>query len=82
MKVRYGIDMEITQYAKLITDIPAPDIAISMGCNVTCPFVGRPFDDDWGLEDPTGKQDEAFERTITEIERRILQLKAAIAGEI
>ena len=82
MKVRYGIDMEITQYSKLITDIPAPDIAISMGCNVTCPFVGRPFDDDWGLEDPTGKQDEAFERTITEIERRILQLKAAIAGEI
>lgn len=82
MKARYGIDMEITQYSKLITDIPAPDIAISMGCNVTCPFVGRPFDDDWGLEDPTGKQDEAFERTITEIERRILQLKAAIAGEI
>ena len=29
-----------------------------MGCNVGCPFIGRPFDDNWGLEDPTGKSDE------------------------
>lgn len=27
----------------------------SMGCNVGCPFIGRTFDDNWGLEDPTGK---------------------------
>lgn len=74
MKELYGIDMEETQYSKLISDIPAPDIAISMGCNVTCPFVGRPFDDDWGLEDPTGKTDEEFKRVIKEIEKRILQL--------
>ena len=82
MKARYGIDMEITQHSKLITAIPAPDIAISMGCNVTCPFVGRPFDDDWGLEDPTGKSDEDFEKTITEIEGRILLLKETLAREI
>ena len=56
MKEIYGIDMEQTQYSKLITDIPNPDVAISMGCNVACPFVGRPFDDNWGLEDPTGKR--------------------------
>ena len=34
MKEMYGIDMEQTQYSKLILDIPKPDIAISMGCNV------------------------------------------------
>lgn len=45
MKQMYGIDMEETQYSKLINDIPKPDIAISMGCNVGCPFIGRPFDD-------------------------------------
>ena len=67
--------MEQTQYSKLITDIPAPDLTISMGCNVGCPFIGRIFDDNWGLEDPTGKSDEEFKRTIKEIERRILQLK-------
>lgn len=25
-----------------------------MGCDVSCPFIGRPFDDNWDLEDPTG----------------------------
>ena len=75
MKELYGIDMEETQHSKLISDIPAPDIAISMGCNVSCPFIGRGFDDDWGLEDPTGKADEEFKIIIQEIEQRILKLK-------
>ena len=71
----YGIDMEQTQYSKLISDIPEPDIAISMGCTVGCPCIGRPFDDNWGLDDPTGKGDEAFKRAIDEIRARILELK-------
>lgn len=75
MKKLYGIDMEQTQYSKLISDIPAPDIAISMGCNVSCPFIGRAFDDNWGLEDPTGKADEAYEAVIKEIEKRIWKLR-------
>ena len=75
MKQLYDIDMEETQYSKLISDIPEPDIAISMGCNVGCPFIGRPFDDNWGLEDPTGKSDEEFVQTIKEIETKIMQLK-------
>ena len=75
MKEIYGIDMEQTQYSKLISDIPNPDVAISMGCNVGCPFIGRAFDDNWGLEDPTGKSDEEFIKIIREIESRILQLK-------
>ena len=75
MKEIYGIDMEQTQYSKLISDIPDPDVAISMGCNVGCPFIGRVFDDNWGLEDPTGKSDEEFKIIIREIERRVLQLR-------
>ena len=43
-----------------------------------CPFIGRGFDDDWGLEDPTGKPDEEFIKTIKEIENRILQLKDSL----
>ena len=74
MKEIYGIDMEQTQYSKLIADIPNPDVAISMGCNVGCPFIGRAFDDNWGLEDPTGKSDEEFKIIIREIENKILQL--------
>ena len=78
MKKMYGIDMEKNQYSKLISDIPKPDIAISMGCNVGCPFIGRSFDDNWGLDDPTGKSDEEFEIVIKEIERKIIELKESI----
>lgn len=75
MKEMYGIDMEQTQYSKLISDIPKPDIAISMGCNVGCPFIGRTFDDNWGLEDPTEKSDDEFVITIKKIEEHIIKLK-------
>ena len=78
MKALYGINMEQTQHSKLISDIPDPDIAISMGCNVGCPFIGRPFDDNWKLDDPTGKNDEEFKKVIDEIRRRILALKARL----
>ena len=46
-----------------------------MGCNVGCPFIGRPFDNNWGLEDPMGKNDEAFKEVISGIENNILRLK-------
>ena len=74
MKQLYSIDMEKTQYSKLISDIPEPDIAISMGCDVGCPYIGRAFDDNWGLDDPTGKSDEVFLRAIPEIHRKIMSL--------
>lgn len=74
VKQLYGIDMEETQYSKTFDKIPAPDIAISMGCDVGCPFIGRDFDDNWGLPDPTGKSDDEFIEVIREIERRIMEL--------
>lgn len=79
MKEQYGIDMERTQYSKLIADIPTPDIAISMGCNVGCPFIGREFDENWGVEDPTGKTDEDFKFIIKEIEKNILKLRSEMS---
>ena len=75
MKDIYGIDMEQSQYSKLISDIPSVDIAISMGCNVSCPFIGKSFDENWGLEDPSGKSDEEFIKIIKVIEEKIISLK-------
>ena len=75
MKELYGIDMEESQYSKMIDDIPKPDLAISMGCNVGCPFIGRAFDDNWELDDPTGKSDDEFKDIIKRIEEKILELK-------
>lgn len=37
MKELYDIDMEKEQCSKMVSDIPSPDIAISIGC----PFIGR-----------------------------------------
>ena len=74
MKQLYSINMEQTQYSKTIDKIPTPDIAISMGCDVGCPYIGRALDDNWGLPDPTGKSDEVFKSVIAEIEKRIRNL--------
>ena len=74
MKQLYGIDMEQSQYSKTIDKIPMPDIAISMGCDVGCPYIGRAFDDDWGLADPTGKPDAVFIDIIKQIEEKVKTL--------
>ena len=75
MKRLYGIDMETTQYSKLIDELPAIDGLVTMGCNVECPYLPCLFWEDWGLEDPTGKNEEAFIRTAREIEERIKKLR-------
>ena len=74
IKDMYQIDMEQNQYSKLVQDIPQVDIAISMGCNVTCPYIGKSFDDNWNLDDPTGKSDDEFIKSIKEIEKKIKKL--------
>lgn len=75
MKEIYGIDMEQTQRSKLLEDIPPVDVVITMGCNVACPFLPCKHREDWGLDDPTGRNDEVFIRTIKTIADKIEVLK-------
>ena len=75
MKQVHGIDMEASQYSKLLDEIPAVDVVVTMGCNVRCPFLPCSHREDWGLEDPSGKPDEAFLETIRLIEEKVLDLK-------
>ncbi len=75
MKKVYGIDMEATQKNKLIEEIPSPDVVITMGCNVNCPVLPCKLREDWGLDDPSGKEDAFFEQTIMTIEEKIFDLK-------
>lgn len=81
VKKLYGIDMEQKQYNKLLADVPAVDIVVTMGCNVTCPFLPCKHREDWGLEDPTGKSDEEFAKTIMAIELKVLELKDKIKNK-
>ena len=74
MRELYGIDMEQTQFSKTFDQIPTPDVVISMGCDVGCPFVGRAFDHNWGLPDPTGQDDKAFMEVIKQIETKVKEL--------
>ena len=75
LKKIHNIDMEAEQYSKLIEEIPTIDVVVTMGCNVQCPYLPSKMREDWGLEDPSGKSDEEFEKTISIIENKILDLK-------
>ena len=78
MKEMYHIDMEKTQYSKLLSEIPQVDIVITMGCNVNCPTIPSKYREDWGLNDPTGKSDDEFSKTIHSIHAKILELTERI----
>ncbi len=80
MKDIYSIDMEATQSSKLIADIPQVDIVVTMGCNVNCPYLPSKHREDWGLDDPSGKDDETFKVTIATIHEKILDLKERVQG--
>lgn len=82
MNQKYCIDMEKTQYSKLLSDIPSVDIVIAMGCNVDCPYLPCRYREDWGLQDPTGKSDEEFIKTIETIHNKILDLKYRIQEKL
>jgi len=82
MKELYGIDMELTQRPKLLEDIPPVDVVVTMGCNVTCPFLPCKHREDWGLEDPTSKADKEFKQVIDLIEHKILELKDKIKNKV
>lgn len=67
---------------KTLSSLPDVDILITMGCGVECPSLPAMYREDWGLEDPTGKDDDAFLHTMRVIQQRVIGLRARIvAGE-
>lgn len=73
----YQYDMS-GQASKLLTQLPAVDIVVTMGCNVQCPALPCAYREDWGLDDPTGQSGVVFEQTARLIESKILDLKHRI----
>ena len=78
IKELYKVDMNTTQKSKLLADIPKVDVVITMGCNVNCPFLPCKHREDWGLEDPTGKDKSEFIKTAKLIEEKVRDLKNRI----
>ena len=62
------------QYPKSVDDIDTTgfDRIISMGCGVECPALS--MDDDWGLEDPVGRGEAFYRKTLEEIKQRLIAL--------
>ncbi|MDM8237639.1 arsenate reductase ArsC [Pseudoflavonifractor phocaeensis] len=78
MKQVHGIDMEKTQHNKPLSELPAVDIVVTMGCNVQCPTFPCSHREDWGLDDPSGKEDKEFLAIMARIEEKMLDLKRRI----
>ncbi|ADY12988.1 arsenate reductase ArsC [Sphaerochaeta globosa] len=78
MKELYDIDMESTQKSKLLEELPPIDIVVTMGCNVNCPYLPCKSREDWGLDDPSGKDDATFRQTISSIEAKLEDLAERI----
>lgn len=81
IKKLYNIDISEIQHVKLIDDLPEIDIVVKMGCNVVCPFLPSKYEEDWGLEDPTGKSDEEFIKTAKIIEEKVKSLANKIRNK-
>lgn len=81
VKDLYGVDMNETQHSKLISDIPEVDIVITMGCNVICPYLSCRHQEDWGLDDPTDKDEEEFRQTALIIEEKVKDLVKRIKSK-
>ena len=78
IKEIYHVDMESSQYSKLIDKLPPVEIVITIGCNVDYPWLPSRHREDWGLDDPTGQSKAEFIKTVKIIEAKVLDLKEKI----
>ena len=76
-----GIDISQNK-PKLLTDEMMQNIdrAITMGCEVSCPYTAVETED-WALEDPEGKTPEEVRKIRDEIKTRVVSLLVQLGGE-
>lgn len=69
-------------YPKLLTREIAhrADKIVTMGCPEACPAVGKPMED-WGIEDPSGRNIEEYRKTREIITRKVETLLGVLASE-
>ncbi|MFW5894904.1 MAG: arsenate reductase ArsC, partial [Bacillota bacterium] len=82
IKKVYDYDMEQTQFNKTLDALPSTiDVLVTMGCNVECPYVPCKHREDWNLDDPTGKGEEAFKETLNLIQSKMNHLRKRIESK-
>lgn len=77
-----GVDLADAAPKLLSTDaVQAADVIVTMGCGDACPiFPGKRYED-WGLEDPAGKDLDAVRRIRDDIDERVGRLADELLGD-
>ena len=75
VREQYGVDMTETQYSNTLDALPEVDVVVTMGGNVQCPSLPCRRREDWGLDDPTGKEDSVYLTVMDTIRQRVLELR-------
>lgn len=81
VKDRFGVDMNQSQSSKTLEAIPELDIVVTMGCNVDCPYLACKHREDWGLDDPSGKADSEFIKTLDIIIEKVKDLRNRVVNK-
>jgi arsenate reductase len=59
---------------KSFADIDKPDIVVTLGCEVRCPFIPGARMISWDIPDPKGKSKKEYKKTKNLIENKLINL--------
>lgn len=69
---------------KLLTSdmIASSDVAVTMGCGESCPYVPGAHYRDWPLDDPKGQDDATVRRIVADIDTRVRALLVELVPDL
>lgn len=78
-----GLDTS-QEHPKLLTreTIAASDIAVTLGCGETCPFVAGVRYVDWPVDDPGGQDDATVRRIVADLDARVRDLLVELVPDL
>ncbi len=68
-----GLGIQWEGYPKSFADIDKPDIVVTMGCEVECPFIPGVKMILWEIPDPKGKSQKEYEKTKDLIKSKLIK---------
>lgn len=78
-----GLDPSRERPKQLTREMVATsDLAITLGCGETCPYVPGVTYRDWPVDDPGGQDDATVRRIVGELDTRVRELLAELAPDL
>jgi arsenate reductase len=78
-----GLDTS-QEHPKLLTreTIAASDIAVTLGCGESCPYVAGVRYVDWPVDDPGGQDDATVRRIVADLDARVRELLVELVPDL